>query len=116
MERGGRRGYSPRVAAYDRERTIAAARSIISGGGWCVVEACADVPSQQWQVCVLIFDLVPEIVADVVEEEIEFEPDLDVRLTGCDRSTLQPEPALGAMLCYIADSPRPAVASAQTSP
>ena len=72
-----------------------------------------DVPSQQWEVCALLFDLVAESVADVVEEEIASEPGLDVRLTGCDRRTLAPDRGLGAPLCYVADgyvadAPRPA--------
>src|ERR1700751_3073454 len=113
MDRGDARRYAFRVAAYERERTVAAARSIISRGGWCVLEVCVDVPSQQWEVCALLFDLVAESVADVVEEEIAFEPDLDARLTGCDRCTLAPDPGLGARLCYIADAPRPAAVSAR---
>lgn len=113
MDRGDARRYPFSVAAYERERTVAAARSIIGRGGWCVVEVCVDVPSQQWEVCALLFDLVAESVADVVEEEIAFEPDLDARLTGCDRCTLAPDPGLGARLCYIADAPRPAAVSAR---
>lgn len=76
-----------------------------------MVEACVDVPAQRWEVCALIFDLVPESVADLVEEEIEFGPGFDVRLTGCDRRTLQPDPTLGAALCYLADTPRSAAVS-----
>ena len=113
MDRGGAPRYLSAVPAYERERTVAAARSIIDRGGWCVVEACVDVPSQQWEVWALIFDLVPERVADLVEEEVEFEPYLDVRLTGCDRSTLQPDTTLGTALCYLADAPRPVVLSAR---
>ena len=113
MDRGVARRYPSPMPAYERERTVAAARSIIDRGGWCVVETCIDVPEQHWEVCALMFDLVPESVADLVEEEIEFEPELDVRLTGCDRNTLEPEPALGAALCYLADAPRLAGISAR---
>jgi hypothetical protein len=113
MDRGRASRYPSPVPRYERERTVEAARSIIDGGGWCVVEACVDVPSQQWEVCALVFDLVPESVADLVQEEIEFEPGLDVRLTGCDRRTLRPEPGLGAALCYLADTPRLLAVSAR---
>ena len=113
MDRGDACRYPSPVPAYEREWTVAAARSIIGRGGWCVVEACVNVPSQDWKVCALVFDLIPDSVADLVEEEIQFAPDLDVRLTGCDRSTLQPDPALGAALCYLADAPRPTVVSAR---
>ena len=116
MDCGDAHVYPFPVAGYERERTVAAARSIISRGGWCVLEVCVDVPSQQWEVCALLFDLVAESVADVVEEEIASEPDLDVRLTGCDRRTLAPDRGLGAPLCYVADgyvadAPRPAVSA-----
>jgi hypothetical protein len=44
-------------------------------------------------------------VADAVEEELEYEPQLDARLAGCDRRTLQPDPSKGAFLCYVAGAP-----------
>ena len=113
MDRGDARVYPFPVVAYERERTVAAAQSIISRGGWCVLEVCVDVPTQQWEVCALLFDLVAASVADVVEEEIAFEPDLDVRLTGCDRGTLAPDPGLGASLCYVAGAPASAAVSAR---
>ncbi len=64
----------------------------------------------------VIFDLHPEAVADTVAEEILYEPELDARLTGCDRQTLRPDPGMGAHLCYVADLPAaPAVAAVPTS-
>ena len=68
MDRGVARRYPSPMPAYQRARTVAAARSIIDRGGWCVVETCVDVPEQHWEVCALIFDLVPQSVADLVEE------------------------------------------------
>ena len=94
------------VSPHERSRTIAAARSILDQGGWCVLEVCVDVPHQLWESRVLIFDLVPNAVADVVDEEVGHEPQLDARLTGCNRCTLQPDEGLGAFPCYLAEHPR----------
>lgn len=68
-----------------------------------MLEVCVDVPRQSWEPRLLIFDLVPDAVAEIVDEEMADEPHLDARLTGCDRWTLQPDPTLGAFLCYLAD-------------
>jgi hypothetical protein len=51
-----------------------------------------------------MFDLVADAVGDALEAEIELEPEHDARLTGCDRRTLWPDPAMGAHLCYLADT------------
>jgi hypothetical protein len=78
-----------------------------------VFEVCVDVPTQQWEARAVIFDLQPDAVADTVAEEIRYEPELDARLTGCDRCTLHPEPAMGEYLCYVAEgAPTPAAAIA----
>jgi hypothetical protein len=101
------------VAGYERSRVIEAAQAILSQGGWCVLESCLDVPGQRWEARVLIFDLLPDGVAAVVEDEIAAEPDYDARLTGCDRRTLVPNQALGAHLCYVTETPAaPAPAAA----
>jgi hypothetical protein len=84
---------------------VDAAQSILDQGGWCVLEVCTDVPRQHWEARVLIFDRVAEAVADADAEEIAYEPEYDVRLTGCDLRTLGPEPGLGAHLVYLADAP-----------
>ncbi len=89
----------------ERARTLAAAQAILDQGGWCLLEACVDVPGQCWKARILIFNLVADAVADAVCEEIEYAPELDYRLTGCDRSALRPNPAMGAYLCYLADIP-----------
>jgi hypothetical protein len=81
---------------------VAAAQVILDQGGWCVLEACVDVPRQSWEPRVLIFDLVAEAVADVVEAELCDDPLFDARLTGCDRRTLAPEASMGAHLFYLA--------------
>ncbi len=93
------------VLLIERARTIAAAQVILDQGGWCLLEACVDVPGQCWEARILIFNLAAEAVADAVFEEIEYAPELDYRLTGCDRSALRPNPAMGAHLCYLADVP-----------
>lgn len=80
-----------------------AAQSILDGGGWCVCEVCVDVPAQVWEPRALICHRDSEAVADAIETEIAEQPGLDVRITGCDRTTLQVQPALGAHLCYLAD-------------
>lgn len=89
------------VSHHQRERAVAAAEMILGQGGWCVLEVCADIPNQRWEPQVVIFDAVPESVADAVGEEIERQPQRDARLTGCDRRTLRPLPAMGAHLCYV---------------
>lgn len=103
------------VLGYDRQRTAMAAEVILSQGGWCVLEVCTDVSRQQWDPRVVIFDITPQAVADIVEQEVGHEPERDARLTGCDRRGLRPDPAMGAYLCYVAgdldrrvarDSPR----------
>ena len=96
------------LGMYDRSRTVEAARRILGQGGWCVYEACVDVPTQHWEPRILMFDLVAPAVADAVEAEIDDAPGQDGRLTGCDRRTLQPTEAMGAHLCYVADAPTPA--------
>jgi len=83
------------MASFEREPVIAAARAILDLGGWCLLEACVDIPSQRWQARLLIFDLDADAVADAVAGDIDCEPEYDVRLSGCDRRTLLPEPADG---------------------
>jgi hypothetical protein len=90
---------------YERRQAIEAAEAILRQGGWCVFEVCVDVPLQCWEARVLIFDVTAEAVADAIEEEIQVEPTLDARLTGCDRRRLRPEPTMGAYLCYLAATP-----------
>ena len=68
-------------------------------------EVCVDVPAQRWEARSVIFITSAESVADAVEEEIEFEPELDARLTGCDRRALRPAAEMGAHLCYLATLP-----------
>jgi hypothetical protein len=100
----------------ERSRIIAAAQSILDQGGWCVLKACVDVPRQRWEPRILVFDPVAEAVADAVEEEIAREPQLDARLIGCDRRTLQRDPSMGAYLCYMTDAPAPSTAAAPAQP
>lgn len=66
-------------------------------------------PEQVWEARLLMFDRVAEAVADLVDEEVGAEPQLDARLTGCDRRTLQPDPGMGAHLCYVAAEPMTAL-------
>lgn len=103
------------VFRYDRSMVIAAAQSILEQGGWCVLERCVDVPHQQWEPRILVFELIPEAVADAIEEELEYEPEHDARLAACDRRTLHPEPGMGAYLCYLAESPAPPATRAPAS-
>jgi CBS domain-containing protein len=103
------------VPLRDRSRVIAAAQSILDQGGWCVFEVCTDVPRQRWEARVLIFDLVADAVADAVAEQIGYEPYYDARLTGCDRCMLQPDAAMGAHLCYLAEQPAEAATATKPS-
>lgn len=91
--------------AFDRAVAVAGARRILSHRGWCVYEACVDVPAQVWEARALIFDITAVSVADSLEGEIELEPEHDGRITGCDRCTLEPDPSMGAFLFYVSDSP-----------
>ncbi len=92
------------MSEIDSDRVTAAADRILDQGGWCVFEVCVDVPEQRWESRALIFDLSPVAVAEAVEHEIAYEPELDARLSGCDRRTLAPDPSMGAFLCYVADT------------
>jgi hypothetical protein len=90
------------VHGFRREQAIEAARCVLRAGGWCVLEVCLDVPQQRWEARLVMFDLAPEQIAGVVQDEIELEPGLDVRLVGCDRRQLRPVAAMGAHLVYVA--------------
>jgi hypothetical protein len=94
----------------ERSRAIAAARAIIGQGGWCVIEACVNVPMQLWEMQLIVFGHAADLVADAVAEQVDAEPGLDLRITGCNRWTLAPDPAMGAHLCYVADTLAPAAA------
>jgi CBS domain-containing protein len=87
---------------------IAAAQSILDQGGWCVLEACTDVPRQRWEGRAVFFHLTAEAVYEAAEEEIAVEPVYDARLTGCNRRTLHGDDQMGAHLIYIAANLAPA--------
>ena len=88
----------------DRELITTAASAILAQRGWCVVEACTDIEQQCWEARLLVFGEDVETVIDAVAEEIECEPGVDLRLTGCCRRTLAPENGMGAFLCHLAPS------------
>jgi hypothetical protein len=92
--------------ARRRRRYVAAARFVLEQGGWCVLEACVDVPRQQWDPRLLICERDPEAVADACLVEIERDPQRDARLAGRHRRTLRSEPDMGAELLHVADLPR----------
>jgi CBS domain-containing protein len=94
-----------RMLPFERSRAAAAARLVLDRGGWCLLELCVDVPRQRWEPRVLICERDPEAVAVAIESEIARQPQLDARVTGCDRRTLKPDPALGSQLCYVAATP-----------
>jgi hypothetical protein len=87
------------MSPEERARTLDAAQRILAQGGWCVLEVCVDVPGQLWEPHLLLFDLVADAVADAVEDEVTHEPGLDARLTGYNRTTLAPDPGMGAFPC-----------------
>jgi hypothetical protein len=93
------------VLGYDRDRATRAAEAILWQGGLCVFEVCVDIPRQVWEARALIFDLTADGVAETIAQEIDYEPERDARLSGCDRRTLRPEPAMGAYLCYVSEFP-----------
>ena len=88
----------------DRELITTAASAILAHRGWCVVEACTDIQHQCWEARLLVFGEDVEAVIDAIAEEIEYEPGVDLRLTGCCRRTLTPNAEMGAYLCYVAPS------------
>jgi hypothetical protein len=92
----------PAVFGYDLDRATAAAEQIIQAGGWCVIEVCIDIPGQRWEPRVYVLDRAPAAAARKVGEQIEYEPERDARIAGCDRRTLLPDPAMGSYLCYLA--------------
>jgi hypothetical protein len=91
------------VVAYDRSRAVEAAQRILDQRGWCLYEVCVDIPRQRWEPRVLMFDVSAEAVADALDAEIKLEPELDARLTGVDRCTLEPIAKSEAYLCYVVD-------------
>lgn len=107
MDRTGPSRYASAVVRYDRSLVLDAVQSILEQGGWCLLERCVDVPGQRWETRILCFGVTPEVVADAIEEELEYEPEHDARLAGCDRRTLAPDPSMGAFLCYVAERPAP---------
>ena len=94
-----------RMLRYERSRVAEAAQSILDEDGWCVVEVCVDVPAQRWEARLLICDGDPEVVADAIEQELACDWDSDLRLTGCDRRTLRPDPGKGSHLCHVQQTP-----------
>lgn len=91
---------------YERSRVFDAARRILERRGWCLYEACVDVPGQRWEPRTLFLDLTAAGVAESFAEGIELEPEHDARLTGVDRRTLLPLPGIGPDLVYLSDRPR----------
>jgi CBS domain-containing protein len=89
---------------------IAAAGPILDEGLWCVLEVCLDVPAQRWEPRLIVFQRDAHEVAAAVSAWIAQEPGSDVRLSGCDRSSLRPEPGVPPRLCYVAATPAPAAA------
>jgi hypothetical protein len=88
----------------DEQLIASAAGAILAQHGWCVVEACLDVPTQVWDARLLVFGENVATVIEAVAEEIDHEPGFDLRLTGCCRRTLTPKAEMGAHLCYLAPS------------
>ena len=93
------------MESLQRAAVARAAEAILDRGGWCVVEACLDVAGQRWDPQVLVCSTEAEVVVDAVFDEVWSDPTLDVRLAGCDRGTLAPDPDLGTHLCHLAAMP-----------
>ncbi len=89
----------------ERADVARAAETILGRGGWCVVEVCLDVAGQRWDPRVLVCSAEAEVVVDTVFDEVRSDPTVDVRLAGCDRRTLAPDPDLGTHLCHLAATP-----------
>ncbi len=81
-------------------------RSSLAGCG-DMIHVCVDVPAQLWEPRLVIFREDAEAVAEVVAQWTGTMPDRDVRLSGCRRTNLRPEPDAPTQLCYVAgvDSP-----------
>ncbi|MEA2250584.1 MAG: hypothetical protein QOG70_826 [Solirubrobacteraceae bacterium] len=94
----------------DLDAIAAAASPILEEGLWCVLEVCLDVPAQRWEPRLIVFRRDGREVAAAVGAWIAQEPDRDVRLSGCDRSSLRPEPGVPPRLCYVAATPASAAA------
>lgn len=87
-----------------RARVQQVAQTILDRGQGCVLEVCADVPRQIWEVRSLILCRSAEEVADAVASQIAIEPGRDARLSGCDRRTLTLVPGIEAQLVYVTDA------------
>ena len=93
------------METLERAAAARAAEAILDRGGWCVVEVCLDVAGQRWDPRVLVCSTEAEVVVDAVFAEVWSDPTVDVRLAGCDRRTLAPDPDLGTYLCHLAAMP-----------
>ncbi|MEA2254303.1 MAG: hypothetical protein QOG35_348 [Solirubrobacteraceae bacterium] len=89
----------------DLEAIARAAGPILDEGLWCVLEVCLDVPAQRWEPRLIVFRRDRREVAAAVGAWVAQEPDRDVRLSACDRSSLRPEPGVPPRLCYVAATP-----------
>jgi CBS domain-containing protein len=99
----------------DLDAIAAAARPILDEELWCVLEVCLDVPAQRWEPRLIVFHREAHEVAAAVREWVDREPDRDVRLSGCDRSSLRPRAGVPPRLCHVAAMPPPAAAPAPPS-
>lgn len=101
-----RRGdcYPESMHRFHRPDVVAAAQSIIDGGGWCGVERRVGTANQRWETRLLVCDHAPDVVADALAEEIGYEPGSDARLAGYDRRTLVRNDAIATAVCYVAAS------------
>ena len=93
------------MQSVDRAAVARAAQAVLAGGGWCVVEVCIDIAGQRWDPRVLVCSTDAEVVVDAVADEVWSDPAVDVRVAGCHRRTLAPDPDLGRYLCHLAAMP-----------
>jgi CBS domain-containing protein len=91
------------MPGYERDRVLQAAQAILDRGEGCMFEVCVNVPAQRWEGRSLILNWSAEEVAAAVQGEIAIEPDLDARLSGCDRRTLARSDGGEPDLVYVAD-------------
>ena len=90
-----------RVLWLSHDELVVAVTTIIDADAWCVLELCADAPSQRWEPRLLLCETDPAAVAAAIGAELRREQDADARIRGYDRTTLQPIRDLATHLCQV---------------
>jgi hypothetical protein len=97
----GHNGPAASAAPLDDE-WITTVRAIVSGGMWCVVEACTDVADQRWEPVLLVCSAEEETVSGALAAWIDDVPADDLRVCGYTRDTMRRVDESPSAICYLA--------------